>query len=225
MSTRAVIARWKPGTMSWEGRYHHLDGYPSGLGATLHEIHRTVFGGNVDAMTDLLIVEHPGGWSTINNADWTRPVRSYDHQDYACEQCGAHNLAHYRQYYRDTPRLLPPPAMADPQNPIFVLGHGAVGRPATPGPECSCHDLNGRLIDGVGDHWITEDGDDGGAEWAYLLDSIGITVFERRWNAGGHMVGMFGSGAGRNGRWIKRGLVHWTAKSVDWEQFEKVAAV
>lgn len=31
MSTRSAIAR--PAGDGWEGRYHHFDGYPSGVGA------------------------------------------------------------------------------------------------------------------------------------------------------------------------------------------------
>jgi len=70
MSTRAIIARKTPD--GWEGRYHHFDGYPSGLGAALHEIGNEVFGGDIGAMMTTLIDDHPAGWSNIQNVDWTR---------------------------------------------------------------------------------------------------------------------------------------------------------
>jgi hypothetical protein len=45
MSTRAVIARQTdpddPGC--WEGRYHHWDGYPSGLGRALWHAYHSIF--------------------------------------------------------------------------------------------------------------------------------------------------------------------------------------
>jgi hypothetical protein len=77
MSTRGIIA-WPEKTMGWEGVYHHWDSYPSGLGKALwHSLHGH-FAGDVGAMLQVLIVEHPAGWSTILSdtaapcADWTQ---------------------------------------------------------------------------------------------------------------------------------------------------------
>lgn len=224
MSTRAIIARWTPATtVTWEGRYHHYDGYPTGLGRQLHQLHHGHFNGDTDAMKRVLIEEHTG-WSTINGADWTKPIRAYNSQDYVCEECGAHNTAHYRQYYYDTPKLLPPPAMADAANPVLVLGHQPVDPHVVPGPVCYCHDENGRKIASATDDWITSDGDDGGTEWAYVIDSLGITVFERNWNTGGHMTGMFGMGGGDQARWLHRGHVAWQTDDAVFDQFEQVIA-
>ena len=66
MSTRAVIAR--PKGDEWEGRYHHSDGYPTGLGATLWAL---VKESGVEWAQRTLLDEHTG-WSTINGADWAQ---------------------------------------------------------------------------------------------------------------------------------------------------------
>lgn len=69
MSTRSMIARRDPdGTL--RGRYHHSDGYPSGLGKALWALfHREVadggFGKDTILMRRVLLEEHPGGWSDI----------------------------------------------------------------------------------------------------------------------------------------------------------------
>jgi hypothetical protein len=96
VSTRSAIAR--PAGDGWEGRYHHFDGYPSGLGIELLRLHQDVFDGDVDRMTRVLIDDHPAGWSTINDSDWRqapgfqegfsttddpKPPRCYCHGDRA----------------------------------------------------------------------------------------------------------------------------------------------
>lgn len=68
MSTRATIARIRGD--GFAGVYHHFDGYPSGLGATLFKRAQEV---EVGDMLHFLIDEHPAGWSTINDADWAAP--------------------------------------------------------------------------------------------------------------------------------------------------------
>lgn len=69
MSTRAVIARKTaggPGNVTgFEGVYHHWDGYPSGLGATLYKLWRGHFKRKTPKMLAYLIDQHPAGWSTI----------------------------------------------------------------------------------------------------------------------------------------------------------------
>ena len=72
MGTRAVIAR-RTGENTFAGRYHHWDGYPSGLGATLFEAYNGHFKRDSRAMLRYLIDDHPAGWSTINGADFTQP--------------------------------------------------------------------------------------------------------------------------------------------------------
>lgn len=56
----------------WRGRYHHSDGYPSGVGQTLWQLYRGHFHQDVAAMRRYLLHEH-SGWSTINGADFALP--------------------------------------------------------------------------------------------------------------------------------------------------------
>lgn len=73
MSTRSCIA--KPHGDGWTGRYHHSDGYPSGLGSTLWKAYHETFAGDVKALRELLIDSEAAsaGWSSINGADLTQP--------------------------------------------------------------------------------------------------------------------------------------------------------
>ena len=61
MSTRSCIARRKGD--GFEGVYHHWDGYPTGLGATLWGLAQEKDSG---LLLEELINKHPAGWSTIN---------------------------------------------------------------------------------------------------------------------------------------------------------------
>lgn len=70
MSTRGCIAR-KTGPGTFKGVYHHWDSYPDGLGATLHGLYLGHFKRNLPLMLDVLLDQHPAGWSTINGADFT----------------------------------------------------------------------------------------------------------------------------------------------------------
>ena len=73
MSTRAAIARLtQVSPVKWAGRYHHWDGYPSGLGATLWELYHGHFGRDLDAMLQVLLDDHPAGWSSLNAKDFTQ---------------------------------------------------------------------------------------------------------------------------------------------------------
>jgi hypothetical protein len=70
MSTRGIIAR-KTGEGTFAGRYHHWDSYPEGLGKTLVMLHQGHFKGDLGRMLEVLIDEHPAGWSTINGKDFS----------------------------------------------------------------------------------------------------------------------------------------------------------
>ena len=70
MSTRSLIARKTES--GWEGIYHHWDGYPDALGATLFELFNGHFDQDVSTMLAFLLDEHRGGWSTINDKDFTK---------------------------------------------------------------------------------------------------------------------------------------------------------
>jgi hypothetical protein len=56
------------------GTYHHWDGYPTALGRTLWELYHDHFDRDLESMLQFLIEEHPAGWSSINNADFSKPV-------------------------------------------------------------------------------------------------------------------------------------------------------
>jgi hypothetical protein len=71
MGTRGCIARVK-GPGQFEGRYHHWDSYPTGLGATLYKAYHGHFKKDLPAMLKYLIDDHPAGWSTINKADFSQ---------------------------------------------------------------------------------------------------------------------------------------------------------
>ena len=71
MSTRAAIARLTGvSPVRWTGRYHHWDGYPSGLGATLWQLYHGHFKRDLDQMLRVLLDEHPAGWSSIHATDF-----------------------------------------------------------------------------------------------------------------------------------------------------------
>ena len=73
MSTRAAIARLtQVSPIKWAGRYHHWDGYPSGLGATLWQLYHGHFGRNLNQMLKVLLDDHPAGWSSLHAADFTQ---------------------------------------------------------------------------------------------------------------------------------------------------------
>ncbi len=77
MGTRGVIARVverTPGAMGFEGRYHHWDSYPTGLGKTLYQLYNGFFAKDMTKFLQVLIDDHPAGWSTINDADFSKPA-------------------------------------------------------------------------------------------------------------------------------------------------------
>ena len=73
MSTRGCIAR-STGEGTFKGVYHHWDGYPTALGATLWKLYHGHFKRDLGGMLTFLIERHPAGWSTINNADFKLPA-------------------------------------------------------------------------------------------------------------------------------------------------------
>ena len=99
MSTRSVIARpTTPG--HFRGRYHHWDGYPSGVGVTLVELYNGIFKQDLGRMLKVLLDDHPAGWSTINGANFRlKPGYGDDGFKGKCQDCGLHSDAHYIQTY------------------------------------------------------------------------------------------------------------------------------
>ena len=69
MSTSGVIARKTAN--GFTGVYHYWDSYPSGLGETLYALYHEQFHEDVEAMLKMLIDEHPAGWWTIKDCDFS----------------------------------------------------------------------------------------------------------------------------------------------------------
>ena len=63
MSTRSVVARQRGD--GFKGRYIHLDGYPSGVGARLYELCNTL---GAEQTLKVLTEDHYG-WSSIHQSD------------------------------------------------------------------------------------------------------------------------------------------------------------
>jgi hypothetical protein len=90
MSTRAFIARQTDLADNVFGctfarRYHHFDGYPSGLGQFLAKALREQFQGDVESLLRRLIDSKAAkcGWSTILHCDLSlTPVSPEDHMRY-----------------------------------------------------------------------------------------------------------------------------------------------
>ena len=90
MSTRAFIARKldladNAFGCTFAGRYHHFDGYPTGLGKFLAEALQEQFQGDVDALLRRLLDSNVAkcGWSTILLCDLLlTPVSPEDHMRY-----------------------------------------------------------------------------------------------------------------------------------------------
>lgn len=71
MGTRGAIAR-KDDT-GFEGVYHHWDSNPTGLGETLYGLYHGHFKQDLESMLEVLIDQHPAGWSTINGKNFELP--------------------------------------------------------------------------------------------------------------------------------------------------------
>lgn len=196
MATRAVIA--EPNDKGWVGVYHHLDGYPDGLGKTLWSIRGPVFDGDIEQMRQVLIRDHPAGWSSIVKADWTQPAGGRDSRDFVCTECEAHMRAHYRQYYRDK-TLLPPPGVWNQANNILVLGHDPVKSTAPVGPQCYCHGVS---TDDPAT--ITSEGDNCGTVYAYVLRDEALEI----------------QAQDDQGNWALHWSIPWNAKDFDWKALD-----
>ena len=73
MATRGAIARLTHVLpLRWSGRYHHWDSYPDGLGRELWKLYHQTFGQDLDRMLQVLLDEHPAGWSSLSANDLER---------------------------------------------------------------------------------------------------------------------------------------------------------
>lgn len=219
MSTRSVIA--EPHGDGFRGRYHHFDGYPSGVGAQLWELYHGHFTDDGEAMRQYLITDEPQGWSNIIGADFSLPKGWHDanDRDEPCALCDLPLWRHYRQYYPTGARLPFP-------DQVLQLDHGHQSIPVITGPQS--YTCRGETSDEPEGYYITSDGDDGGTEWAYVLGARSLFIFERRFGMPhddqGHGVGMFGLGASDlecGGYWAPVAELDWFGDEPDWDQLDE----
>lgn len=227
MGTRSVIA--EPHGDGFRGRYHHWDGCPTGLGSTLWDLYHGHFAQDTEAMRKYLVEDEPVGWSTINSANFALPKAWNDSQDpdSLCAKCEAPMWRHYAQYY-------PEGSASDPMvngkrragliapEQVMQLGHSHEAQQTINGPQ-SCS-ARGETSDSPDGNWTYSDGDDCGAEWAYVITPRTLFVFERRYGLPhddqGHGTGMFGMGASNTesgGYWAPAADLQWTDNEPDWE--------
>lgn len=149
MATCGIIARKTSG--GFEGRYHHWDSYPDGLGRALYRMYHEHFQQDIQAMLHFLIDEHQAGWSTLVETDlamtpgWTTFVFE--------EPCPEPNTALSQVLYQDWQ---------------VRYTHALARWEATDGrrPRCYCHGLRheeGRLITA-----LNQEPD---AEYLYVIDA------------------------------------------------------
>lgn len=190
MSTRSCIGRAKPSDRNPLVRYHHWDGYPSGLGATLYDLYRNQFHRDLDAMLKVLIDDHPAGWSTINGKDFDLEPAFEEHGNGRCATCGLPFSVHYKQYYGDD--KIPLPRWAS-KLPTYLLANHQPLTEKGQQPECYCH----------GDRSETQDkpltlsqAPSYGCEYAYVIDPETkiMRVLSSYSEDGTKMIGMFGMG-------------------------------
>ena len=176
MSTRAVIARAQNG--SWIGRFHHWDGYPTGLGLAIQQNANGLFKGDLAGLMHLLIDEHPAGWDSIVDKDLSLPAGLQDmvpSHSLPCTICGEYGAAHLCQNIKDHPQPLP-----CGKNYAFHLGHEHQADPVEVEklgryPQCLCHG------EGQGEAWAVtpENIGDSWCEWLYVVDVEAQTMAVR----------------------------------------------
>lgn len=76
MATRSIIAFAMDSAHpdKWVGRYHHSDGYPSGLGRYLFGAFKNHFQGDIRAAYKLLFEDHPAGFSCLLGCNLSLPA-------------------------------------------------------------------------------------------------------------------------------------------------------
>jgi hypothetical protein len=238
MSTRSVIAR--PWGKGFRGRYHHWDGYPSGLGAELYALAQPdgPFGGDTQKMLKVLIDEHPGGWSTINGADWSKkPGFEEPNSDRIAGPC------QFVKSYKDSTICGLPSSRhlcQDPKNQHVKrhldkypcgtsyaehLGHTHVSlrmEPEASAPQCYCHGERSEK------GWLCTDksASGSGCEYAYVIKGRKMTVLSSYTDIGSEdgtksqkMIGFFGMGD-KSAEWRPIGWVDFDEPEPDWNKMQ-----
>ena len=216
MGTRGAIVRFTNGEITeFEGRYHHWDSYPTGLGATLWGLYHGHFGKDLRRMLEVLIDEHPAGWSTINGGDFSMEPGYQAPMKGPCATCGKLNWEHYYQDWASHGRELTPVARAQmAQNHYQALDHSFQEVRRVTGPACYCHG------DRSEDAWLVthENAAGSGCEYVYGFDEGPTLVVLSSFCADGDkMIGMFGSGDPK-AVWKEIGRVPLDGPEPDWER-------
>jgi hypothetical protein len=214
VSTRGVIARQKGDF--FEGRYHHWDSYPSGLGKALWELAHNQFKGNLDEMLHILIDEHPAGWSTIVNKDFAITPGFNEYGKGNCLTCGKPSWEHYYQEWESHGKRLTARARQSmAKGNYMALGHSYEG-PRFTNAECYCHgDRNeDELV-------VTEkNAADIGCEYAYVFSTNGMMTILSSYNGdGSKMIGMFGMG-NPEAKWGVLAVIPLDGAEPDWHSLQ-----
>lgn len=216
MSTRSVIAR-RNGN-GFTGVYHHWDGYPSGLGATLFQLRNGHFKGDTQKMLSFLIDQHPAGWSTICGADFSIEPGFQEHGKAPCAVCQCPDWMHYSQYYES--HGLPTPPSFDGKS-YQVFNHGYKEPEMPQGPQCYCH---GDRQEKAGKPMTEKNSTGCGCEWAYVFDGDKMAVCSYCGDGSGKMIGMFGCGD-PDGKWRTVAIVDMNSTEPDWEAIQNMEPV
>lgn len=237
MGTRSVIAR--PDGTGFKGVYHHWDGYPSGVGATLFLARRAFFDGDTEAMLRFLIDEHPAGWSSINGADLRLETgfRESPYLDVPCvalvkgRRCGKEQVTHLCQTYGPDWRRH---KVRYPCGDHYGqhIGHdyqpdkamlAELGRHA----QCYCHGSRWESANLLTD----KDASGAGCEYAYILDGPRMTIMSSFTDIGSEdgtksekMIGFFGMGD-ENAVWKPVAFVDLDGPEPEWEAINEKAMV
>lgn len=165
MSTRSVIARKLEDAdnaygCTWQGRYHHSDGYPSGLGAFLQKALHEQFFDNLKFMLYMLLDTKTAecGWSFILDADFSlEAISPEEHSTWFRSICKHQETLKDYDTWKDTPD-----------------GHIAEHSPIA----------YSKRTPGYGEEptWFTSEDTDNNSwiEWVYVFDVLTntVTVFD-----------------------------------------------
>lgn len=102
MSTRGIIARAQ--SDCWIGVFHHWDSNPCALGQSLFKVHHEHFASDTKAMMCVLIDEHPAGWDSIVQKDFSLTPGYSDTSDYPSDGSEEHFRAYMMSERQQRPQ-------------------------------------------------------------------------------------------------------------------------
>ena len=215
MSTRSAIATIDADfatTGNFTGRYHHWDGYPSGLGSGLYKmmngqnyLGKTI--GSRDAVAKFLLQDHPAGFSSVNGV-----------HKFEADAENADNLGNCKYCWKPAmPKKKAARAALEKEYKQYAYCDNA-GEPTI---ACFCHHGGVRRSDEP-DNVVTQaDASDAGCEWVYAFDlaNAKMYVLSSVNEDGSKMIGMFGSG-NPNGKWKPVACIDLDGEEPDWDDVQ-----